>query len=209
MATDRHQPSDKIKHTEVKSVLLRDLPGFLIDWHVYTMEGGHPAVVMETDIAAGRVFVGAVATHPVPGAVGQRLAVGLVVPAAEGHVSAPVPLFTLLAGIVFVAGVAHPAGVRGAHAVALDDELEIVAGALECGQAVCGQQAEDLDDDVVRQEGHVLLGFQEQLDLKAHLQELVRHQAAQGERHGLTPTNITPLSLTHCLFLLFGPVLTV
>lgn len=76
-----------------------------VDGHVNAVERRHPAVVMETHIAAGRVPAGTMATHPVPWAVRQRLAVRLVVPAAKRHVAMPVTLLALLAGVVTVTGV--------------------------------------------------------------------------------------------------------
>ena len=74
--------------------------------------------------------------------------------------------------------------------------------ALEGGQRLGGQQAEDLDDDVVRQEGHVLLRLQEQLDLEAHLQEPVGDEPAQRTGHPLRGPHtflLLPLSKDHLL----------
>lgn len=76
-----------------------------VDRHINAVERRDPAVIMETHIAARRVPAGAMATHPVPWAIRQRLAVRLVVPATQRHIAAPVTLLALLAGIVTVTGV--------------------------------------------------------------------------------------------------------
>lgn len=125
--------------------------------HVNAVEHWHPAVVVETHITARGIPVGGVAAHPVAWTVWQRLAERLVVPAAERHVAAAVPLLALLAGVVPVAGVGHPQRVGGPHAICVDDKLEVVAGTFECREALRGQQQEDLDQQVVRQHGQVRL----------------------------------------------------
>lgn len=140
---------------------------------VKAVTGGNPVIVVETEFAPGDVLLGPVTTHPVAGSVGQRLAVGLGVPPAERDVPLDVLLLALLARVLPVAGVAHPAGIRRADVVVLDDELEIPASAFESHQAPGGQQAEDLHEDVVGQEDKVLLGLQELLDLETGLQKVV------------------------------------
>lgn len=154
-----------------------------VDRHINAVERRHPAVVVETHIAAGCFPVGAVATHPVPRAVRQRLAVRLVVPAAKRHVAATVPLLALFAWVVTVTGVRHPQRVSGPHAVRVDDELEVVAAALERGEALRGQQQEDLDQQVMRQHGEIRLRLEQLLQPLTHLQEVLRHRRTPAHRH--------------------------
>jgi hypothetical protein len=49
----------------------------------------------------------------------------------------------------------------------------VVAGALEGCQGPRGQEAEYLDEHVLRQQQHVLPWLQKTLDFKANLQEVV------------------------------------
>lgn len=147
--------------------------GFLVDRTVKAVAGRDPVIVMETQLTARDALLGAVAAHPVARPVGQSLAVGFGVPPAQGHVPLDVFLLALLAGIFPVARVAHPARVRRPDVVILDDELEVVASAFQGNQAPGGKQAEDLHDDVVRQEGHVLLRLQKLLDFKPGLQKVM------------------------------------
>lgn len=153
-----------------------------IDRHVDAVERRHPAIVMETHVAAGRVPVGAVATHPVSGAVRQRLAERLMVPAAQRHVTAVVSLLALFAGVVAVPGVGHPQRVGGPHGVHVDDEPEVVAGTLERGEALRGQQQEDLEQQVVRQHRQVRLRLQQLLQPLTHQQEVLRHRCTPALR---------------------------
>lgn len=149
------------------------------DGDIHAVERRHPAVVVQADVAAGRVLVDAAAAHPVPGSVGQRLAEGLVVPAAQRHVAAPVPLLALLAGVVAVARVGHPQRVGGPHAVRVDDEPEVAAAALEGGEAARGQQREDLDQQVMREQPEERLRLQQLLQPLAHFQERARRCSAR------------------------------
>lgn len=103
--------------------------GFLVDGAVKAVAGRDPVIVMETQLTARDALLGAVTAHPVARPVGQSLAVGLGVPPAQGHVPLDVFLLALLAGILPVARVAHPARVRRPDVVVLDDELEVVASA--------------------------------------------------------------------------------
>lgn len=144
------------------------------DGNIHAVERWHPAVVVKADVAAGRVLVDATATHPVSGSIGQRLAEGLVVPAAQRHVAAAVPLLALLAGVVIVTGVRHPQRVGRPHAVRVDDEPEIAAGALKSGEAARRQQCEDLDQQVMREQREKRLRLQQLLQPLTDFQERAR-----------------------------------
>lgn len=90
-----------------------------------------------------------------------------MMPTAERNITTVISLLALLAGIIFVAWVNNPTRVRRPYTVTLNDTFKVMAGALEGGQALSRQQAEDFNNDVVRQESHVLLRLQKQLDLEA------------------------------------------
>ena len=187
-------------HTHTHSVVNEASP---VDRHIDAMERWYPAVVMETHIAARCIPVGTMATHPVPGAVWKRLAVRLVVPAAQRHVAAAVPPLALLAGVIAVTGVRHPERVSGPDAVVLDDELEVVAGALERGEALRRQQQEDLHHQVMRQHSQVRLWLQQLLQPLTHLQEVLRHRCAAARLRGVRAKTctcnfpfLTPVSLS-------------
>jgi len=110
-----------------------------VNGRIDAVERRHPAVVVETHVAAGRVAAGATATHPEAGATRQRLAERLVVPAASRHVATAAVSLALLTGVVAVTGIGHPERVGGPHAVVVDHEQEVAAAALECGEAPGGQ----------------------------------------------------------------------
>lgn len=148
------------------------------DWNIHAVECWHPAVVVEAYVAAGRVLVVAAATHPVSGPIRQRLAEGLVVPAAQRHVAAAIPLLALLAGVVAVTGVRHPQRVSGPHAIRVDDESEVAAGALESGEAARRQQGEDLHQQMMREQSEKGLRLQQLLQPLSHFQERTRLRPA-------------------------------
>lgn len=81
-------------------------------------------------------------------------------PTAERNITTVIPLLALLARIVFVAWITNPTRVCRPYTITLNDKFKVMAGALEGSQALGRQQTEDLYNDVVRQESHVLLRLQ-------------------------------------------------
>lgn len=144
------------------------------DWNIHAVECWHPAVVVEAYVAAGCVLVDATATHPVSRPIRQRLTEGLIVPAAQRHVAAAIPLLALLAGVVTVTGVRHPQRVSGPHAIHVNDESEVAAGALKSGEAACRQQGEDLDQQMMREQSEKRLRLQQLLQPLSYFQERTR-----------------------------------
>lgn len=148
------------------------------DWNIHAVECWHPAVVVEAYVAAGRVLADAAAAHPVSGPIRQRLTEGLVVPAAQRHVAAAVPLLALLAGVVTVTGVGHPQRVSGPHAIRVNDEREVAAGALQSGEAACRQQGEDLHQQMMREQSEKRLRLQQLLQPLSYFQERTHLRSA-------------------------------
>lgn len=90
-----------------------------------------PVIVMKPQLAAREALLRPVAAHPVSWPVGQCLAIGLGVPPAQGHVPFHVLLLALLARVLSIPWVPHPARIRRPDVVVFNDELEIAAGAFE------------------------------------------------------------------------------
>lgn len=174
-----------------------------VDRRIDAVEGQDPAVVVETDVAPERVPAVVLAAHPVAGSVGQGLAERLVVPAAERHIPAPVLPLALFTRVVTVTRVAHPQRVGRTHVVCVDDKPEVVAGALECGQGLRGQQQQDVDQEVVWQQRkvrHLRPRLQQLLHAPPHRQEVLRHRAVTPRSHGRTQAQgshgfTTPLTI--------------
>lgn len=102
-----------------------------MDCPIKAVAGRDPVIVMEPQLTAGEALLRPVATHPVARAVGQRLAVGLGVPPAQRHIPSHVLLLALLARVLSVAWIPHPARVCRPDIVIFNDKLEIAAGTLK------------------------------------------------------------------------------
>lgn len=76
-------------------------------------------------------------------------------PAAQGHVTAAIPAFTLFTGVVTVTRVAHPQGVGRAHVVRVDDQQEVVTRAFERCQRPRREEEQDVDQEVMWEERQV------------------------------------------------------
>ena len=90
MAAQRHkkhihtaQPNSSNTIPPLAQLHIFTVPAFLINWHIDTIKGRDPAVVMESHIATRCVFVGPPAAHPVARAIRQCLAVGFMVPTTQ------------------------------------------------------------------------------------------------------------------------------
>lgn len=88
-------------------------------------------IVVKPQFTAGEALLRPVAAHPVPWPIGQCLAIGLGMPPAQGHVPLHVFLLALLARVLSVSRISHPAGICRPDVVVFDDKLEIAAGTLE------------------------------------------------------------------------------
>lgn len=90
-----------------------------------------PVIVMKPQLTAREGFLRPVAAHPVSWPVGQCLAIGLGVPPAQGHIPFHVFFLALLARVLSVSWISHPAGICWPDIVVFNDKLEIAAGTLK------------------------------------------------------------------------------
>lgn len=102
-----------------------------MDRPVKAVASRDPVIVMKPQLTAREALLRPVAAHPVSWPIGQCLAIGLGVPPAQGHIPFHVFFLALLARVLSISRISHPAGVCGPDVVVFDDKLEIAAGTLK------------------------------------------------------------------------------